>query len=277
MRTGITSFSKGLLVGVVILLLLTAFFASVYLGSQAELSKLQSEVSDSQSQASQLQNQVSSLHSQVQSLLALIASMSNSTQPSNSTQTNGSTASSTTITGLKMTMILNSTRIISGQAVSVSLSETNTLSQFNNITGATDWSYNGFQEQLCSPGIGFQNLPFSIAIVPGYYTEANVSGTTSLPLYWSKCWVLPACVSLGGPPNRYDFYPLSSTALVHNGTGFASANESVSTTISFVGSYDQACLGIQVQGPPPSFPTGTYTVIGGDEWGQLVLLYFTVS
>jgi hypothetical protein len=173
--------------------------------------------------------------------------------------------------GLNFDMAINTTLLQSGQTISITLNETNTIPRFNNVTASDNWPYAGFPEQICIPYPGLYNLPFALAIVQGYHSKSDLNGTTSLPIL-SPPNIYAYCLYLA-TPSEYDFYPSSNVAFVHGGTFFQNMNESISTSMSFSGYYNSSSFSSETI----NFSPGVYTVIGGDEWGQLVLLHFVVS
>jgi hypothetical protein len=177
--------------------------------------------------------------------------------------------------GLNFNMAINTTLLQSGEAISITLSETNTLTHFNNITASDNWSYSGFPEQICSDSPSFRNLPFALAIVHGYYSKPDLNGTTSLlilyPLGFPEA---VSCIYTGGPPSEYDFSHSSNVAIARNAAFNQDINESISTSMSFSGYYNSSQM---FSTETINFPPGVYTVVGGDEWGQLVLLHFVVQ
>jgi type II secretory pathway pseudopilin PulG len=180
--------------------------------------------------------------------------------------------------GLNFNMAINTTLLQSGEAISITLNETNTFPYFNNITASENWSYSGFEGQL-GGGINLLNRPFTVAIVGGYYTASEIEGTNSLPIFSSPAIIyLLNYACLGGncipiPPTEYDFYPSSSLMIINynQSWGLPPLNESASSSMSFSGYYDNSSWNVIHE-----FTPGVYTVIGGDEWGQLVLLHFVV-
>lgn len=178
--------------------------------------------------------------------------------------------------GLNFSMTLNSTVLNSGQSISITFDEWNFLDSFNNVTASGNWSYSDFQGSPCYSGPALPNLPFSIAIVQGYYTESNLTGTISLPIL-SPPGAWYSCPLMGGPPTEFDFYPTSDRVIVcaPEFSGPPSfINESATQTLSFNGYYAPYNFNGTTQ--TINFPPGVYTVVGGDEWGQLVVLHFIV-
>jgi DNA-binding transcriptional ArsR family regulator len=182
--------------------------------------------------------------------------------------------------GLSLGMNVSTVVLKRGQSISINIAEFNMRQGFNNISAAENWAYTGYQEGLCVPGIGLMNLPFNVAILRGYYYNATqLAGLSSLQIYYSPCFgPIFSCAYLGGPPSEYDFYPSSGRAAIWNGTGFAgrAIDGNVSTSLTLTGYYPSLCA-LSIPAPTPSdFELGVYTVVGGDEWGQLIFLHFIV-
>jgi hypothetical protein len=213
---------------------------------------------------------------------------------------NASSASTTNESlGLNFNMALNTTFLQSGQAISITLDERNLIDSFNNITASNNWAYSGFQPiGPCAPSPGLYNLPFTVAIVPGYYSILNLPEVSSLPIFFGPSNVPIFCIFLS-PPSEYDFYPLSNNVIIHV---YEMLNESTLTTLTFSGYYNTSdpiapsisqpsnnstnqnitvtpfnlTQIVPYSVPMINFPPGVYTIIGGDEWGQLILLHFVV-
>ena len=181
------------------------------------------------------------------------------------TYTTTNSASVNSINGLSLSLSLDSTTYQSGQEVSISVDEKNTLSTTNNVT-ATDNLPSEFMS-------GFTNdpspLPFGLAVLPGNYDASNFSTVTPLIIYD------PMEVYIGfpvAPPTSYSFQSLSDTAILNGGD-----YKLVS------GMKMQYEIGVQQYWPNSDgadfthFQTGVYTVVAGDEWGALVVVHFTVS
>jgi hypothetical protein len=198
-------------------------------------------------------------------------------------------------TGLMLLMDLNSTEIVNlnsteSTSILVLISEYNWRPSSNNVTGENDWKILGLTLEQCQDG------PMGIGIYPGYYTLQNVSGAGN-PLFLSND--IFGCPSRPIPPGvlpYYDFYPQSETAQVEVGTStyqyVSGGNTSIETVTQFTVAPEQIAASIVVnsyccrQIPFANcsceymgnalFQAGNYTIVGGDEWGGLVLSHFNV-
>lgn len=175
-------------------------------------------------------------------------------------------ASGTGANGLKLELSINTTSIAPGQSLEISLGDYNTLSRANNLSAADGWPVSYLSDGPC----GDLNYPMGFAVVSGNYVTANVSSAQPLALYAPGTYFCPLVV---GGVKGYDFASTNSTAEV------------------YAACTPEPCLQIQtnatstIQGywPQPNatameaLPAGVYTVVAGDEWGNLVVLHFSVS
>ena len=165
--------------------------------------------------------------------------------------------------GLNLSLSLGSTLISPGQAVSVSIDEWNTLPTENMVPSASSWPLQGLTLGPC----GTLNLPIGIEIARGFYTSSNISGAQPLQLSAPGIYNCPAILSY---ITAYDYEPYSDTATV---VGSCDPNpcftENVNSTTSVAGYWTTTSTF-------SNFTLGEYTVVGGDEWGSLVILHFTV-
>jgi hypothetical protein len=170
-------------------------------------------------------------------------------------------------TGLRLALVENTTQLQSGQAVLVTVSESDTLRQGVNVSKAKSWPLEGLILGPC----GTLNMPMGLAVYGGYYTAANVSSARPLGLFPPSAYPCPAILLV----DRYAFQPLSgnATIFVNVGGGVAVPTPEEPTPIS----QSLVVSKIYVAGVAQAMGRGTYTVAAGDEWGQLVLLYFTVT
>ena len=106
-------------------------------------------------------------------------------------------------------------------------------------------------------------LPIGVMITQGYYDASNISQAKPLQLYKPGVYFSPDNWGVEG----YIFAPLSDSATL------LPAHFQVSVT------WQGAASGYWINGTPPVFQfftSGVYTLIAGDSWGELTMLYFTV-
>jgi hypothetical protein len=164
--------------------------------------------------------------------------------------------------GLNLSLSLGSTLVSPGQAVSIGIDEWNTLSTENTVPSASNWPLQGLTLGPC----GTLNLPIGIEIAQGFYTSSNISSAQPLRLSAPGVYFCPAMFSI----SSYAFEPSSDAAGV---AGLCGSNqcfkENISSTTSNAGYWTPASTF-------SNFTAGEYTVVGGDEWGALAILHFTV-
>lgn len=79
-------------------------------------------------------------------------------------------------------------------------------------------------------------------------------------------------------PTGYDFYPNSDNVVINGSfagslvNGGLPFNGTASTTVSLNGFFNSTSFNNDII----PFAPAVYTVVGGDEWGQLILLHFVV-
>lgn len=196
-------------------------------------------------------------------LLMLVACTINPTT-TNSNNVNSASISSTN--GLNLSLSTDATTYQTGQEISITVDEKNTLSTQNNVPSAYKWPTSGLSLSPC----GTNSFPFGVAIFHGDYTATDVSTATPLVLYnpneLPPCPVIPAITA-------YDFLPSSdlATEIVDNefNSQAIAMNQSVTVTYYWNGNGKNVTQ--------RDFEPGIYTVAGGDEWGNLVVVHFTVS
>jgi len=169
---------------------------------------------------------------------------------------------------LELRLALNTTSIRSGQAVNISMSEFNPLSQPNNVTALRAWPIEGLSLGPC----GTTNYPMGMEVFSGYYTASNVSSARSLPLDPPGIYNCPMILSSVG---SYSFHPLSSEADVYGSCTAGPCLTLNVTSATLVSGYWAS--GFLTNGTFRALSPGTYTIAAGDEWGTLALLYITVS
>jgi hypothetical protein len=161
-----------------------------------------------------------------------------------------STSTTNESLGLNFTMAMNTTLFQSGQGINITVIETDAL----NTTITINASYNWQLPSLWNGTNPCNSLPIGLEIFKGYYTSSNILTAEPLSLYYPGIYFCPAIPSVFS----YTFQPLG--------------NNSITTGITTNGYW---AVNLKAQTAFNNFTTGIYTVAGGDEWGQLVLLHFT--
>jgi len=196
------------------------------------------------------------------SISAIAASCGNSatlTPPTTNDFNNVNSASSKSINGLSLSLSLDAKTYQPGEKVRIAIDERNTLSTENNVLASDKWSYGHLTLGAC----GTNGAAYGIAVLQGYHTSDDILKVTSLSLYDYSAAV--PCV----PPiqiTHYDFKPLSDIYTSQYSTAEAFAE--IDITGYWTGSPTATLT---------NFDPGVYTVAGGDEWGGLVVVHFTVS
>lgn len=202
---------------------------------------------------------------------------------------------------LVFTVLENSSLVLqAGQLLTVSFNLFNTLDSTNNVTGADNWQLTDQSEQNswnCA-----QNDVFRIEVINGYYSYNNYSGGTPLDVFpfQSAYAGLNQCLlyirAAGGEPitdqnygqNYYIFNPKSNVAQWETSGIYTTCNNSCTRTANgtVVGEcnpcnkINQTAVMNETMMLNPSLfanSTGVFTVIGGDEWGQILVLHFVVE
>jgi hypothetical protein len=181
----------------------------------------------------------------------------------------------TAANGLRLTLSLDSTTYKSGDTVIAFIDEWNTKTNANNISPASGPGF-PFSSMTIEPngtGVFHDTFPIGISILQGNYDLANVKSGGQLDLR------NPANATLGLPVpviKSYDFQPSSDIANFQPDSAFVSAAFfRVTGTISSAGFwYVDWGLG---ETHYQDFTPGIYTVVGGDMWGSLAILHFTVN
>jgi hypothetical protein len=166
---------------------------------------------------------------------------------------------STSDTNPRLDFTTNSSSIQSGHAIGINISLNNTGPEPLTLAVEDHWPHNDLSLGSCS------NLPIGIDILRGYYTEQNMSEAGSLWLYPN----LPCPLPLG--TTGYTFQPMSNVA-----TRECSPSFSCHDSIAIEGNL--AISGyLSGNGNVTPFESGIYTIVGGDEWGDIAIRHFAVT
>jgi hypothetical protein len=191
---------------------------------------------------------------------------STTTSPTATVPTISNSASSSSTNGLKLTLSVDATPNVQHQ-ISITLDETNTLSEINNVPVSDNWQYKGLGVAPCD----FIS-PYGIAVFSGDYDSSNLSIGTPLTLYDPH--VARLCPT-NYPVISYSFQPsLDWADVIENPDNPNSAQKmQYDLTINGYWPDDNFSSNSQLN----NFAPGVYTVAGGDEWGNLIILHFTIS
>jgi type II secretory pathway pseudopilin PulG len=166
--------------------------------------------------------------------------------------------------GLNLSMAMNTTLLQSGQGIDVIISEKNTLSTTNTVNTSDKWQLSSLSLGPC----GTINYPMGLAIFKGYYASSNISTAEALKLYQPGTYMCPDILL---DIISYTFQPISDMASVN--APYPNFNLSMVSSVTASGYWTGGLLG---HTEFSNFSSGIYTVAGGDEWGQLILLHFVV-
>jgi hypothetical protein len=187
---------------------------------------------------------------------------------SSSNGLNQTVETSNSTLGLEVLLSVNSTTIPSEDAISVATSVFNSRSTANNLTASSDWPIAGLSSGPCAP----EWYPAGITVFRGDYGAQNLSD--GKPIFVWPGIECPAEGSLN--VTSYSFLPKSDRANFSSQSSgnFATSNQSIPITIS---STIFAANGTGFYTSLGSALPSTYTLVAGDEWGQMVLLHFEVT
>ena len=162
-----------------------------------------------------------------------------------------------TSSALRLYLSTDSTYANPAEAVGVDISLNNTGSTPLILAKSDNWPRNDLSSGPCS------NLPFGIAILKGYYAEQNMTGASSLVIYQNIPCPNPASIK------SYTFQPLSSKATQEcDGPFSCPVLADMKIHLKIDGFMDN-------NGQHRPFNVGTYTIVGGDEWGHVAIQHFT--
>ena len=194
----------------------------------------------------------------------------------NGTQT---TTTSSSSTGIATASVSNSSDGLSlnlevlpggNGTFTVTAYESNLLSSVNNVTEANQWKYPAYllnPADNCAP----TNDPVGFAIFQGYYGMSNYTSGKALPLYNTN--VEFHCTE-NIYANEYLFQPMGDFISVYNHGQFET-NGTASLSL-LAGGYWTGGAGTPTSASFSEF-RGVYTVLAADEWGNVLLLHFTVD
>lgn len=187
--------------------------------------------------------------------------------------------------GLTIQLAMNTSTIFANPlsadesgGILIMISLYNTLPTANNLSSSQAWPISGL---LAGPCSGYK--PIGVAIMKGSYSAGNITQGQPLPLF--EQIYCPAYF----PAEYYIFGPTSDYVRMYSKPNSPSPSSIAQSSnplgdMEAVVALNGACCR-QLPGPQNCscyvyasipFATGTYTVVGGDEWGDLAILHFFV-
>ena len=185
--------------------------------------------------------------------------------------------------GIRLTLWTNSTKLVVGQGLNVTLSVDNTLGNVNSVKPSNDWLIHGVPVALWPPC--YFGLPAEAAVLPGNFTAQDISSAANVTFSYM-------CMESVGV-DHVIFQPNSDQVNLTGTYDVTGENQTLGPfhlSLSFTtrGSWDLQNLSQQLNIPilgeqypprPPAsvpFAPGVYTVAVADEWGQVALIHVTV-
>jgi hypothetical protein len=152
-------------------------------------------------------------------------------------------------------------------ALSIFENETNLLDRVNNVTTADNWPFPDTGSEPCG---NFNQSPIEYAVLQGHYDASNYTSASALTVYDPANVYF--CPTMTAPIPYLLFAPLGDNASRFYSSGQEGSflvSASYSVTGYWTGSGNTAAF--------HQFPSGIYSVLAEDEWGNVVFLTFTVQ
>ncbi|MDE2589398.1 MAG: hypothetical protein KGL95_07010, partial [Patescibacteria group bacterium] len=154
----------------------------------------------------------------------------------------------------------NSSVIRIGQAIGIDIGDNNTQPRSIRVPFSYNYSFSSSSLFPCDYG------PFRVAAFEGYVTKENLNTTEPLHFYQPGDYTCQA----PAPGKFWIFHSMNNTATLVCHLGVYCNDTLSSRHPSFDGYWDD-------KGHFRLFDNGNYTIVGGDQWGQLAIRHFTVT
>ena len=171
--------------------------------------------------------------------------------------------------GIRLDLSVGSTSIKAGDDITITIGEHNTRSVENQIATASNLKIRGLSLGPCN-----FDSPTGLAIMRGYYTKDSIATGLHLALWHPGMYFCQADIVV----DSYIFDPASSLATIVTYQGpNTSFKLQTENQVHFSGSWTEGTQPFQEDAILQPFSRGMYTLVGGDEWGDILVLNFTVS
>ncbi len=168
--------------------------------------------------------------------------------------------------GLSLTVATSAGSYRSGDRISVSINEKNTLAWVNNMPASSAWVIKGLNDGPC----GTLNYPFGIAVLQGDFSLDSIASATPLVLYDPNA--INSCPMILAGITAYNFQPSSDMAAISTSFNSQPVTMEMSSSLEVSGNWTGAPNAVFT-----AFTPGVYTLVGGDEWGNVAILHFIVN
>lgn len=175
--------------------------------------------------------------------------------------------------GLQFNFSINTTSLATGRWLGPIINVFNTLNKTNKVAVASNWALPALlNDQLC-PGSPW---PTSVVVYQGRYTLANLSTANPMATWKAPGYAVP-CIATNFI--SFTFQPASDKATYQTSMLDAYSNHTweFQRTFPVKGYYTNEETAVNGQLPLNNFASGQYTIVGGDEWGDLVVLYISIT
>jgi hypothetical protein len=183
-----------------------------------------------------------------------------STSTKSASTSSSITSAVTGSNGLVLSMIANATSLVYGNHVHLIIDLVNMRETQNRVTLGSNWPAQNLSLSSC----GREFLPYGIAMLSGVYDKVNLSLGRSIPLFPTSGCPNPYYTT----PVYYVFQAMSDSTVTHYQAG-PNATLRMFFTLD-VGSY------VDDTGMQKPMVPGTYTLVCGDSWGDLIISRLTV-
>jgi hypothetical protein len=158
---------------------------------------------------------------------------------------------------------LNSTNVSQNETVLIAVSDRNTLRLPDELSLSGDWAAQNLTLGAC---VFPRVYPFGVAIFQGRYALDNISSAKSLLLYPDFPGEVYSCPTAYAGGDSIKFRPLQNISLSMRFSGYYTYG------LTPVPGLPGGTVGIH-----HAFAPGGYTLVAGDEWGHVEMLYFQVA
>jgi hypothetical protein len=169
-------------------------------------------------------------------------------------------------TKLRVILSINTTTLHSGDTIDIQVSEQNTIPFNNTVARAYNWPISGLWGP-CGP----LDFPMGIAIFQGYHLQNDLPTTNLLTLYNPQG--VYNCPAAYPGLQSYTFEPDNDTAALN---GICIQDHCPAISMRSGGTYSGYWTDYLFFATFQWFSPGLYTVVGGSEWGDILVLHFVV-